>query len=139
MIKGKYSGGTSSIFIAILIYFFSGTCIAEVIYKKGICNLDRTVESLFDLKTWLSAKSRASSDWIPVKYNNNILYLGAGGDKYIYVRRENKKLQNGVEYILYDRTSDGSIIMISSNQDGTIAIFGKTDAGPYFFGSCGIS
>ena len=121
---------------SISIVVISSTCQAEAVDKKGICNLDRTVESITDMNTWFSAKSRASSDWIPITLNSNILYLGIGNDKYVYLRRSSQKPVSGIENILYGRSIDDSSIMFSSNGKTSILIYAKTSTGPFFLGSC---
>lgn len=122
--------------VLISIIMLSNVCQAEAVDRKGICNLDRTVESITDVNTWFAAKSRASSDWIPVTFNSKVLYLGVGNDKYLYFRRSNQKISDGIENVLYERSIDDSSIMISSDQKSALLVYGKTSRGPFFLGNC---
>jgi hypothetical protein len=133
-INAMHHGFIKSVLFSIIM--LSNVCQAEEDGKKGICNLDRTVESITDVNTWVAAKSRASSDWIPVTFNSKVLYLGVGNDKYLYFRRSSEKLSDNIENILYERSIDGSSIMISSDQKSALLVYGKTSRGPFFLGNC---
>ena len=124
--------------ILISIIMLSNVSQAEAIDRKGICNLDRTVESITDVNTWFAAKSRASSDWIPITFNGRVLYLGVGNDKYLYFRRSSEKLSDDLENVLYGRSIDDSSIMISSDKKSALLVYGKTSRGPFFLGNCEI-
>ena len=105
--------------------------------RTAICNLDRTVESL-DMETWLAAKSRASSDFIGLRYNTNVLYLGIAKEATIYTHArntQNNKNNFDLESDLYVH-SNGSAIFLLRNKDGLLVIFAKSDIGPFFLGSC---
>ena len=105
--------------------------------RTAACNLDRTVESL-DMKTWLTAKSRASTDFIGFRYNENVLYLGMGRVSDIYTHAsntQNKTNDLDLESDLYTH-SNGSAFFLLRNRDGLLVVFSKSGIGPFFLGSC---
>jgi len=107
--------------------------------RIGICSLDRTVES-FDPQTWLSAKTRALGDWVPITFNKNFAYLGMGNgrDTYKNINSDNRKRTDENSYTnnLYAHPTNSSAIFLSSSKTKTIIIFSKSDMGPYFLGTC---
>ena len=116
-------------------FLYSNFSLSQEIDKKGICILDRNVES-FNYTTWLSAKSRALSDIIPIKYNNRALYLGYGEDQNVYIRINGVNTYNGVNADFYKSSVDSSIFMVTTTESKTIIVFSKTDIGPFFLGTC---
>jgi len=124
-------------FIAIIlsVLFLGNSGYAQEVDKLGLCLLDRTVESL-DFRTWLSAKSRASSDVIPIRFNDKSLYIGTIADNIQYTTYRHIDLGNDLGVTIYTRANDKTSFLLQTNNITTIGIFIKSEIGPYFMGNC---
>ena len=121
----------------ILLFFFliDTQCFASDEMKMGLCDLDRTVES-YDPKTWLSAKTRSLRDVIPIRFNENVIFLGFGNDKNVYtVKRKFNKENDSTIFGIYEY-ADGTTILLSSSENNTVIIFSASEMGPFFLGNC---
>jgi hypothetical protein len=113
---------------------------AEDTHYQGICILDRTVDS-YDFKTWITAKSRAMPDYIPIKFNDRLLYLGPqDADRIIFTNSSNPYLpkQKATTYVSRLVNSSISLIYLDGRREGEerpFVIYSRGIA-PYFFGEC---
>ena len=136
-----------SIFLKRFKYFLFFFCIvstsaqSETYEWKGTCVLDRTVDS-YDLTTWATAKSRAMADFIPLKFNNNLLSLGIDDAQhnYLFINTTGIKEANNFTILQYENSEINSIIVLYGNNglSNSIILYSK-GAPPYFIGSCNFS
>ena len=124
-----------SITAILCIILLANNSFAQGVDKLGLCLLDRTVESL-DFRTWLSAKSRASSDVIPIRFNDKLLYIGTIADNIQYTTYRHIDLGNDLGVTIYTRANDKTSFLLQTNNITTIGIFIKSEIGPYFMGNC---
>ncbi len=120
--------------IGILLLFF-GNSFAHANTKMGLCTLDRTVDS-YDPKSWLTAKSRASNDIVPIRFNDNVIYLGYGNNSNIYVVKEKSNKNIGSSILALYEYTDGTSILLSSTEVNTVIIFSVSKVGPLLLGTC---
>ena len=128
-------------YLILLICSICSTTQAQVYEWKGICVLDRTVES-YDLTTWLSAKSRSMADYIPIQFNNNILALGVDNsiNRYMFINTSGvKKVSNFTIIGFENEEIKASIILYANNGMETPIILYSKGAPPFFIGNCTLS
>ena len=111
---------------------------SEISQRKGICVLDRTVES-YDFRTWVSAKSRAMPDYIPIKFNSNLLYLGPEeAERFVFINRETDPARRNIISLYESNELNSSIMLYYPSEEAKekpFIIYSKGVA-PYFFGEC---
>ena len=121
--------------VFLILFLFKSNCFALDKVNMGLCDLDRTVDS-YDPTSWLTAKSRASRDIVPIKFNENVLYLGYGNDSNVYTIKEKLNKNNSSAILNLYGYSDGTSILVSSTENKTIIIFSASEIGPLLLGIC---
>lgn len=122
----------------ILILLASQSALSQVPQLKGICLIDRTVES-YEFDKWSSAKSRSMPDYIPIRLSGNLLYLGPEeAEQFVFINREVDSEKNKIISVYESNKLRSRIILYyltEKEKEKPLIIFSKGVA-PYFFGQC---